>query len=100
MQGAFAAEVREAGRRLEGIAERTPLQRNARLSALTGADVWLKREDLQVGRSYKICGAYTMTAALPEAERAAGVVCASAGNHGQGLASACRALQVRGRVFV
>jgi threonine dehydratase len=96
----FTAQVHDAVRRLEGVAERTPLQRNARLSGLTGADVWLKREDLQVGRSYKIRGAYTMIAALPEAERAAGVVCASAGNHGQGLAYACRALQVRGRVFV
>ncbi|SOC50254.1 L-threonine ammonia-lyase [Blastococcus aggregatus] len=96
----FAAQVEDAVRRLEGVAERTPLQRNARLSALTGADVWLKREDLQLGRSYKIRGAYTMISALSEAERAAGVVCASAGNHGQGLAYACRALQVRGRVFV
>ena len=82
------------------MAERTPLQRNARLSGLTGADVWLKREDLQVGRSYKIRGAYNMIAELDDAERAAGVVCASAGNHGQGVAYACRALQVRGRVFV
>jgi threonine dehydratase len=96
----FTAEVRDAVRRLDGVAERTPLQRNARLSGLTGADVWLKREDLQVGRSYKIRGAYTMISALPDAERAAGVVCASAGNHGQGVAYACRALQVRGRVFV
>jgi threonine dehydratase len=96
----FTAEVADAVRRLEGVAERTPLQRNARLSALTGADVWLKREDLQIGRSYKIRGAYTMISALGPAERAAGVVCASAGNHGQGLAYACRALQVRGRVFV
>ena len=96
----FTAEVRDAVRRLAGVAERTPLQRNARLSGLTGADVWLKREDLQVGRSYKIRGAYTMISALPAVGRAAGVVCASAGNHGQGVAYACRALQVRGRVFV
>ena len=92
--------MQDAVRRLEGIAERTPLQRNARLSAMTGADVWLKREDLQVGRSYKIRGAYTMISALGDEQRTAGVVCASAGNHGQGLAYACRALQVRGRVFV
>ncbi|MBN1096580.1 threonine ammonia-lyase IlvA [Blastococcus sp. TML/C7B] len=96
----FEAQVRDAVRRLDGVAERTPLQRNARLSALTGADVWLKREDLQVGRSYKIRGAYTMISALGPEQRSAGVVCASAGNHGQGLAYACRALQVRGRVFV
>ena len=96
----FPAAVRTAVSRLEGVAERTPLQRNARLSGLTGADVWLKREDLQVGRSYKIRGAYNTISALPAAQRAAGVVCASAGNHGQGVAYACRALQVRGRVFV
>ena len=76
------------------------LQRNARLSGLTGADVWLKREDLQVGRSYKIRGAYNTISRLDGAARAAGVVCASAGNHGQGVAYACRALQVRGHVFV
>ncbi|SFE49942.1 threonine ammonia-lyase IlvA [Blastococcus tunisiensis] len=96
----FDGAVREAGRRLAGVAERTPLQRNARLSGLTGADVWLKREDLQVGRSYKIRGAYNTISRLSPDARAAGVVCASAGNHGQGVAYACRALQVRGRVFV
>jgi threonine dehydratase len=96
----FASAVLDAGRRLAEVIERTPLQRNARLSALTGADVWLKREDLQVGRSYKIRGAYNTISQLDGAARAAGVVCASAGNHGQGVAYACRALQVRGRVFV
>ncbi|MCW2684866.1 MAG: ilvA, partial [Blastococcus sp.] len=98
--GAFATAVRDAGQRLAEVIERTPLQRNARLSALTGADVWLKREDLQLGRSYKIRGAYNTISQLDGAARAAGVVCASAGNHGQGVAYACRALQVRGHVFV
>jgi threonine dehydratase len=97
---AFTDEVREAAHRLAGVAERTPLQRNARLSALTGADVWVKREDLQVGRSYKIRGAYNTISRLDGAARSVGVVCASAGNHGQGVAYACRALQVRGHVFV
>ncbi|WP_104525061.1 threonine ammonia-lyase IlvA [Blastococcus atacamensis] len=96
----FSAEVDAAVARLAGVAERTPLQRNARLSALTGADVWVKREDLQVGRSYKIRGAYNTISRLSPAERSAGVVCASAGNHGQGVAYACRALQVHGHVFV
>jgi threonine dehydratase len=96
----FATEVREAGRGLAGVAERTPLQRNARLSETTGADVWLKREDLQVGRSYKVRGAYWTISRLTPAARAVGVVCASAGNHGQGVALACRALGVRGHVFV
>ena len=100
LDGSFSTSVADAGRRLAPVIERTPLQRNARLSELTGAEVWLKREDLQVGRSYKIRGAYNTISQLDGATRAAGVVCASAGNHAQGVAYACRALQVRGRVFV
>ncbi|MGY1683554.1 threonine ammonia-lyase IlvA [Geodermatophilus sp. SYSU D01176] len=96
----FGAQVEAAARRLAGVAERTPLQRNARLSARTGVDVWLKREDLQVGRSYKIRGAYNTISQLDADRQAAGVVCASAGNHGQGVAYACRALGVRGSVVV
>ena len=96
----FPADVRDAVGRLAGVAERTPLQRNERLSRATGADVWLKREDLQVGRSYKVRGAYNTISRLDDAARAAGVVCASAGNHGQGVAHACRVLGVRGAVFV
>ncbi len=96
----FGAEVEAAARRLAGVSERTPLQRNARLSEATGADVWVKREDLQVGRSYKIRGAYNTISQLDAARQTAGVVCASAGNHGQGVAYACRALGVRGSVFV
>jgi threonine dehydratase len=96
----FPADVRDAVGRLAGVAERTPLQRNERLSRVTGAEVWLKREDLQVGRSYKVRGAYNTISRLDDAARAAGVVCASAGNHGQGVAHACRVLGVRGAVFV
>ena len=96
----FSAEVAAAGRRLSEVIEQTPLQRNDRLSALTGAEVLFKREDLQVGRSYKVRGAYNTISQLDAPGRAAGVVCASAGNHGQGVAYACRALGVRGRVFV
>jgi threonine dehydratase len=96
----FADEVRAASVRLTGVADRTPLQLNHRLSQVTGADVWVKREDLQLGRSYKVRGAYNLISQLPAAERAAGAVCASAGNHGQGVAIACRALGVRGRVYV
>src|SRR3954463_10993314 len=96
----FAAEVSRAERRLGGVSVRTPLQRNARLSDVTGADVRIKREDLQVGRSYKLRGAYNTISQLDDGSRAAGVVCASAGNHGQGVAYACRSLGVRGHVFV
>ena len=95
-----AADVERAAVRLGGVAVRTPLQRNARLSALTGAEVYLKREDLQPVRSYKLRGAYNLIAQLDARERALGVVCASAGNHGQGVALACQLLSVRGRIFV
>ena len=94
-----AALVEEAAERLAGVVARTPLQHNARLSG-AGVDVWLKREDLQVVRSYKVRGAYNVLAQLGAAERTRGVVCASAGNHGQGLAYACAALGIQGRVFL
>jgi threonine dehydratase len=95
-----ADAVLSAAHRLSGVARRTPLEPNERLSAATGARVWLKREDLQVGRSYKLRGAYNLLAQLDAGERAAGAVCASAGNHGQGVAYACRQLGIRGRVHV
>jgi threonine dehydratase len=95
-----AHAVDEAAERLAGVATRTPLQFNERLSAATGASIWLKREDLQPVRSYKIRGAYNLIAQLDGAQRGAGVVCASAGNHGQGVAFACARLGIHGRIFV
>lgn len=71
-----------------------------RLSEITGANVYLKREDLQVVRSYKLRGAYNLLVQLSDEELAAGVVCSSAGNHAQGFAYACRTLGVHGRVYV
>ncbi len=96
----LASDVDEAAERLAGVVAETPLQYNRRLSEATGAEVWLKREDLQQVRSYKIRGAYNLVAQLSPAERSAGVVCASAGNHGQGVALACAMLGIHGRVFV
>src|ERR1700744_5628609 len=90
--------VEEAVARLAGVVRRTPLQRNERLSELVGAEVWLKREDLQPVRSYKLRGAYNLIAQLDDA--GAGVVCASAGNHAQGVAYACAALGIKGRIFL
>jgi threonine dehydratase len=95
-----AGSIEAAVDRLDGVAVRTPLQRNLRLSERTGAQVWLKREDLQIGRSYKLRGAYNLIAQLDDTAKAAGVVCASAGNHGQGLAYSCHILGVQGKVFV
>jgi threonine dehydratase len=94
------ADVRLAAGRLAGVARRTPLERSDRLSDHHRAEVWLKREDLQPVRSYKLRGAYNLIASLAVDERARGVVCASAGNHAQGVAYACRALGVDGIVFV
>jgi threonine dehydratase len=95
-----AADVEEAVDRVVPVARRTPLERDDRLSRRAGTNVWLKREDLQVVRSYKIRGAYNLVAQLDADERARGVACASAGNHGQGVALACRRLGVPGRIFV
>jgi threonine dehydratase len=92
--------VDAASRRLAGVVSTTPLERNARLSEALGAQVWLKREDLQTVRSYKVRGAYNLIAQLDDEARAAGVVTASAGNHAQGVAYACAALGVRGRVYL
>ena len=79
---------------------RTPLEHSERLSALAGADVWLKREDLQPVRSYKLRGAHLFLDSLDADQREAGVVAASAGNHAQGVAQACRTLGVSGRIYV
>ncbi|HUY23649.1 MAG TPA: threonine ammonia-lyase IlvA [Acidimicrobiales bacterium] len=93
-------DVRAAAERLRPVGVTTPLQRSDRLSQRTGAEVYLKREDLQAVRSYKIRGAYNFIAGLSADALAAGVVCASAGNHGQGVAWSCRHLGVRGAVFL
>ncbi|BBY35716.1 L-threonine dehydratase biosynthetic IlvA [Mycolicibacter minnesotensis] len=95
-----AADIDAAAERIAGVVAPTPLQYSERLSELTGAQVYLKREDLQSVRSYKLRGAYNLLVQLTEAELAAGVVCSSAGNHAQGFAYACRALGVHGRVYV
>lgn len=95
-----AADVERAAERLSGVTRLTPLQRNARLSAQTGSEVYLKREDLQPVRSYKLRGAYNLIASLTPEERRGGVVCASAGNHAQGVAFACRELSIRAQIFV
>lgn len=89
-----------AAERLQGIAAHTPLQENINLSDRYGATIFLKREDLQVVRSYKIRGAYNKMASLSAEALAKGVVCASAGNHAQGLAYACRKMAVNGIIFM
>ncbi len=95
-----AADIDAAARRIAGVAALTPLEESPRLSTETGTRVLLKREDLQVVRSYKLRGAFNLMSQLTGDERAAGVVCASAGNHAQGVAFACRALDIKGRIYL
>ena len=93
--------VREAERALRALFEPTPLQRNDFLSTRYGGDVWLKREDLSPVRSYKLRGAFNaMRKALAATPAPARFVCASAGNHAQGMAFACRHFEVGGVVFM
>ncbi len=95
-----AADIDAAAKRIAPVVTPTPLQLSDRLSAATGAAVYLKREDLQSVRSFKLRGAYNLLVQLSKEEIAAGVVCSSAGNHAQGFAFACRALGIHGRVYV
>ncbi len=93
-------KIYQARVRLRGVAEVTPLQRNLNLSEKYRCNIYLKREDLQVVRSYKIRGAYNKMASLPKAALMRGVVCASAGNHAQGVALACHLLGVKGKIYM
>ncbi len=92
--------IEQAAEQIRPVVRRTPLEVSERLSEMDGRPVLLKREDIQLCRSYKVRGAYNLIASLDAQQRGRGVVCASAGNHGQGLAFACRQLRLRGRVFV
>lgn len=86
--------------RLSRVVEHTPLQFNYNLSEQYGCKVYLKREDMQVVRSYKIRGAYNKMSSVPKEELANGIVCASAGNHAQGVAFACQKLGVHGKIYM
>ncbi|MFQ3340775.1 MAG: threonine dehydratase [Flavobacteriaceae bacterium] len=84
--------VQNAAQILKDVCRKTPLEHNERLSKMVGASVFLKREDLQQIRSFKIRGAYNKIASLSISERKRGVVCASAGNHVQDFALSCKQL--------
>jgi len=92
--------IREARNQLKGVCKQTPFVKSERLSQQVNASVFLKREDLQEIRSFKIRGAYTKMNALTSAERKQGVLCASAGNHAQGVAYTCKALKIQGQVYM
>ncbi len=92
--------IADAAQRLQGIVVHTPLERDDDLSAEFGAEVYLKREDLQPVRSYKIRGAYNKIRSLSDDDLRRGVSCASAGNHAQGVAYAVRKLGIRGVIYM
>ncbi|WP_252313387.1 threonine ammonia-lyase IlvA [Sinobaca sp. H24] len=89
-----------ANQTLKDVVNHTPLQKNQVLSERYQANIYLKREDQQVVRSFKIRGAYHLMHSLSEETMKNGVVCASAGNHAQGVAYSCSALKVKGRIFM
>ncbi|GAA3613936.1 threonine ammonia-lyase IlvA [Microlunatus ginsengisoli] len=95
-----AGAVDRAYEALGTVVTKTPLDFCLRHSTAVGARVWLKREDVQVVRSYKLRGAYNLISSLPRQTSEKGVVCASAGNHAQGVAYACARLGVAGRIYV
>ncbi|MCG1020386.1 threonine ammonia-lyase IlvA [Sutcliffiella horikoshii] len=93
-------EVEHAYEVLKDVVVRTPLQLDTILSERYNCKVYLKREDQQMVRSFKIRGAYYSVHSLTEEQRAKGVVCASAGNHAQGVAFACKKLGIKGKIFM
>lgn len=100
-QDDFISDVNSVHQRLNDVLEPTPLQRNQYLSDLYNSNIWLKREDLSPVRSYKIRGAYSfLSQALDEYPDQKNFVCASAGNHAQGFAHACRNFKCKGVVFM
>ena len=93
-------DIQQVRQRLNGVITQTPLMPNLTYSEKYQASVFFKREDLQVVRSYKIRGAHNKISSLPEQERQRGVVCASAGNHAQGVAYSCHILRVKATIFM
>ncbi|MEE6186117.1 threonine ammonia-lyase IlvA [Niabella digestorum] len=100
MHSVTVEAVTAAAQRLQSVVTRTPLQLNISLSRRYKANIYLKREDLQLVRSYKLRGAYNLMSSLPQEQLDCGVVCASAGNHAQGFAFSCKALNIKGTIFM
>jgi len=92
--------IKQASENLKGVVQTTPLTKNFRLSKEFDCSVFLKREDLQQVRSYKIRGAYNKISTLTEEQQNKGIVCASAGNHAQGVALSCKLLKIQGVIYM
>lgn len=89
-----------AANAIKSVVLKTPLQHHRKLSEKFKAEIYIKREDLQVVRSYKIRGAYNLMQSLSDTQRSRGVVCASAGNHAQGVAFSCKHLGIKGVIYM
>ncbi|MGN7822577.1 threonine ammonia-lyase IlvA [Chitinophaga sp. 22536] len=100
ISGVSPLNILDASVKLKPVVNRTPLTYSATLSRRYNCDVYLKREDMQIVRSYKLRGAYNLISSLPAELLAKGVTCASAGNHAQGFAYACKAMNIKGVVFM
>ncbi|OYX28287.1 MAG: threonine dehydratase [Flavobacteriales bacterium 32-35-8] len=92
--------IKLAAKTIKKVSAVTPLSPSLRYSKEFGANILLKREDLQQVRSYKIRGAYNKISSLTEVESKNGVVCASAGNHAQGVALSCKLLKIKGTIYM
>ena len=92
--------IEAASQNLRDVASVTPLMANIQYSKKFGSNVLFKREDLQSVRSYKIRGAYNKISSLTQLETKNGIVCASAGNHAQGVALSCKLLKIQGKNFL
>src|SRR5258708_20912990 len=93
-------QIDEAAKRLEGVVVKTPLQFSKRMSEKFHAEIYMKREDLQEVRSFKIRGAYNKISLLSDAKKKQGIVTASTGNHAQGVALSCALLKIHGVIFM
>ncbi len=93
-------QINRAFKTLQSVVTETPCSWNMNLSEHLRAKIYLKREDLQVVRSYKIRGAYNKIHSLNGTQKSQGIVCASAGNHAQGVAYSCNLLQINGTIFM
>lgn len=93
-------DIEAAVKNIQNIAINTSLERSERLSNLYDANIYIKREDLQRCRSFKVRGAYNKIISLTDEEKKNGIVCASAGNHAQGVAYSCNSLKIKGTIFM
>ncbi|MFH6991596.1 threonine ammonia-lyase IlvA [Flavobacterium sp. FlaQc-48] len=93
-------EIQQAHRELYSIILPTPLTKSLNLSNKYGSSILLKREDQQIARSFKIRGAYNKMISLTNSEKERGIICASAGNHAQGVAYCCELLKIMGKIYM